>query len=153
MNINVLTLYCNGWTRRRYFNESLRSYKIIKSTVTSWLKKVDKSGLSGMYKALYRILPRLIWIVLINKEEMSGGVLEESANRHIRKKMVRLYCNSGLYRQARYSNLYHRWLKSWRWLNTKQWYLWETSSPDRSVRGAEVQTRPRSEESVATLTE
>ena len=76
----------------KWFDSSLtdnNQTKELKLTVTSWLKKVDKSGLPGKYKALiykHGILPRLVWLLLIYEAAMAGvEVLEKTVNSFVRR--------------------------------------------------------------------
>ncbi|XP_071138809.1 uncharacterized protein [Mytilus edulis] len=65
------------------------SVKTIQTEVVEWLKKVDKSGLPGKFKAWiyqHRLFPRLTWLLMIY--EMTATTVESidrKINSHLRR--------------------------------------------------------------------
>ncbi|VDI43606.1 Hypothetical predicted protein [Mytilus galloprovincialis] len=76
----------------KWFDDTLKdntSVKTVQSQVVEWLKKVDKSGLPGKFKAwIYQhgLLPRLTWLLMIY--EMTATTvesIERKINSHLRR--------------------------------------------------------------------
>ncbi|CAC5418540.1 unnamed protein product [Mytilus coruscus] len=73
----------------KWFDDTLKdntSVKTVQTQVVEWLKKVDKSGLLGKFKAWiyqHRLLPRLTWLLMIY--EMTATTVERKINSHLRR--------------------------------------------------------------------
>ncbi|CAC5418562.1 unnamed protein product [Mytilus coruscus] len=76
----------------KWFDDTLKdntSVKTVQTQVVDWLKKVDKSGLPGKFKAwIYQhgLLPRLTWLLMIY--EMTATTveaIERKINSHLRR--------------------------------------------------------------------
>ncbi|XP_063436214.1 uncharacterized protein LOC134717649 [Mytilus trossulus] len=76
----------------KWFDDTLKdntSVKTVQTQVVEWLKKVDKSGLPGKFKAwIYQhgLLPRLTWLLMIY--EMTATTveaIERKINSHLRR--------------------------------------------------------------------
>ncbi|CAC5355486.1 unnamed protein product [Mytilus coruscus] len=76
----------------KWFDDTLKdntSVKTVQTQVVEWLKKVDKSGLPGKFKAWiyqHRLLPRLTWLLMIY--EMTATTVEaigRKINSHLRR--------------------------------------------------------------------
>ncbi len=94
----------------KWYDESLRDHNNVRSTekqAEGWLKKIDKSGLPGKFKAwLYQhgLLPRLMWLMTVYEVPLTAveGV-ERKINSHLRRWLgippgftsVGLYIRSG----------------------------------------------------------